>query len=227
MTCECGCEEIRDCCEESLLKAQNIKRSPHRRQQTCRKLGQHFLDAYEYLISFQTGSPAVPANQISVHVYVRACVLACVHWWTKSTVNPLTQNISKAYFWAIRFTSEKLAVQGAVKKKNRTKHFLPVKASCVLLVTKINDCTSTSMQGVIGGKALTASGIRTNQNISGHKSAAGQEVRSSFKASGETMRAFHSCATLIPSKLCMTALNPVSCCGSEPGGGKAKALAVC
>lgn len=84
------------------------------------------------------------------------------------------------------------------------------------------------MQGLIGGKALTASAsslIRTNQNISGHKSAAGQEVRSSFKASCETMRAFHSCATLIPSKLYMTAVNLVSCCGSEPQEGQAKALA--
>lgn len=225
MTCECGSEEIRDHCEESLLKAQNIKRSPHKRQQTCRKLGQHFLDAHEYLMSFQTGFPALAANQISVCVSAYRCVLTCVRVCTKTTMNPLAQNISKVYFWAMRFTSKKMGVQDAVLKKQTRKHFLPVKTSYVLLVTKINDCISTSMLDLITASASSL--IRTNQNISGHKSAAGQDVRSRFKASSEIMRAFYSCATLIPSKLYMTTVNLVSCGGSEPQEGQAKDLAAC
>lgn len=169
--------------------------------------------------------------QSNICACVRACMRACVRALVdqEHCESPDPKHF-QSLFLGHKIYKRETGSAGRSLKKNRTKHFLPVKTSCVLLVTKINDCTSTSMQGVIGGKALTASAssrIRTNQNISGHKSAAGQEVRSSFKASGETMRAFHSCATLIPSKLCVTALNPVSCCGSEPGGGKAKALAAC
>lgn len=69
---------------------------------------------------------------------------------------------------------------------------------------KINGLTSTSKKGLIWGEVPAASAsslIRTKQNMSGRKTAVGQLVRSSFKASCETIRAFLSCATFIANKL--------------------------
>lgn len=62
----------------------------------------------------------------------------------------------------------------------------------VIVRDKINELISTSKKGLIWGEALASSAIlltRTKQNMSGRKTAVGQEVRSSFKASCESIRA--------------------------------------
>lgn len=62
----------------------------------------------------------------------------------------------------------------------------------VIVRDKINELISTSKKGLIWGEALASSAIlltRTKHNMSGRKTAVGQEVRSSFKASCESIRA--------------------------------------